>query len=295
MRNPLPLAVAITLSLGAASAAAAPPYQPIACNGFESLCDRPYDEVSYATTHNAFNYLVGRDPQFHFPNQGHDIPTQLADGVRALMIDVHEYNGFDASHQGEVWVCHSFCWLGGEPLVDVLTDIRLFMDSHPDEVISIIFESYVSREATEEAFIDSGLIGYVHAQPLGQPWPTLRQMIMGGGRLVVFTDHEGGSPAWYHDVWDYAVETHFSVKEPEDFDCTYNRGDSRNDLFIFNHFLTKPLARPSLAYQVNFDPFLLDRALECWAYTSKRPHFITVDFYDIGDVLEAVDVLNGVD
>ena len=109
---------------------------------------------------------------------------------------------------------------------------------------------------------------------------------------VVFTDFEGGSPAWYHPVWDFAWETHFSAQGPEDLTCEINRGDMRNELFILNHFLTAPLASERLAAQVNFNPFLLDRALECTEKTGQVPSFLTVDFYATGDLLEAGRTLN---
>jgi hypothetical protein len=100
----------------------------------------------------------------------------------------------------------------------------------------------------------------------------------------------------YHDVWEFAFETHFSANGPEDFTCEDNRGDPPNDLFIFNHFLTNPVASDGLAEMVNHNPLLIDRAQECASPTEldHLPNFVTVDFYDIGDVFEAVDSLNGI-
>ena len=65
-----------------------------------------------------------------------------------------------------------------------------------------------------------------------------------------------------------------------------------NLLFIFNHFLTDPVALPSLAEQVNYDPLLGDRLQECRTASGRLPNFVTVDFYDIGDLFPAVDALN---
>ncbi len=261
------------------------------CNGSPHLCARRYDQVSYATTHNAFNYAYG-PTQFWFPNQQVDIPHQLRGGVRGLMIDAHEYNGHDPTLAGKVCVCHQFCDLGAEPLTDVLRSIREFLDTYSREVVTIIFESYVTVDRMEQAFIDSGLIDYAYPQPVGAPWPTLGEMIDQNRRLVVFTDRDGGLRDWYLDVWDFAVETDYSARSPEDLTCDYNRGDPSNSLFILNHFLTWPLARRSLAAQVNYNPFLVNRAYQCWNETGKRPNFVTVDFYLIGDLLETVEQLN---
>ena len=79
----------------------------------------------------------------------------------------------------------------------------------------------------------------------------------------------------------------------EDLTCEINRGDIRNDLFILNHFLTAPLARESLAAKVNFNPFLVDRALQCKEESGRQPNFVTVDFYATGDLFEATRTLNG--
>lgn len=262
------------------------------CNGAPELCGRRYDQVSYPTTHNAFNYAYGPQ-QYLFPNQQWPLTRQLEDGVRALMLDVHEYNGFNSAHDGEIWVCHSVCWAGGEPLIDVLGEIRAFLDKNPSEVVTIIFENYVEAPAVVSAFDWSGLTPYAFAQPKGAEWPTLGQLIDQNKRLVVFTDSYGGSPSWLMPVWDYAVETHYANEHPSDMTCAYNRGNPANSLFIFNHFLTYPLGARRLAYQVNYNPFLVDRARQCQTETGKLPNFVTLDFYDMGDLMETVDQLNG--
>ena len=78
-----------------------------------------------------------------------------------------------------------------------------------------------------------------------------------------------------------------------DFSCADNRGSPGNDLFILNHFLTGPLgASPQLAGQVNYNDPFIDRALECQAFQGRIPNFVTVDYYDVGDLFEAVAALN---
>ena len=78
-----------------------------------------------------------------------------------------------------------------------------------------------------------------------------------------------------------------------DFTCTPNRGDPQNSLFIFNHFLTDTLPRPEQAPIVNANPFLVDRARDCMQTDGSLPNFVTVDFYDRGDLFAAVRSLNG--
>ena len=265
---------------------------PLVCNGSEDLCLKHYDEVAYATTHNAFSHADG---PWIFPNQDHSILRQLLDGVRALMIDIHPYDGPVDRFRGEPFVCHVTCWGGGEPLVQTLDTIRAFLEASPNEVVTLIFESYVSREEVAAAFEESGLVDFCFTYRPEEGWPTLEEMISRNKRLVVLTDFEGGSPDWYHAVWDLAWETDFDAQRPEDLTCDKNRGDADNDLFILNHFLTAPVASERLARQVNFNPFLLDRAHACEADAGQATNFVTVDFYGIGDLLEAVCILNGLE
>jgi hypothetical protein len=252
------------------------------CNGHAALCDRRYDQVAYATTHNA---MSNADEGWLGPNQQHGLTKQLEDGIRGLMLDTH----YDA---GVAHLCHSFCQIGKEPLVSGLLKIRRFLDLHPQEVVTIIFEAYISEADTEAAFAAAGLLPYVHVQPVGEPWPTLGTLIQNDTRLVVFTDVRGSRP-WHHYVWDYASETPYSFETPEQLSCAPNRGNPSRPLFILNHFLTQILGSPQLASQINYNPLFIERALACQTARSRLPNFVTVDFYDIGDVFPVTAALNG--
>lgn len=262
------------------------PLSTTACNGADELCSRRYDQVSYPTTHNA---MANADDGWVGPNQTHDVARQLRDGVRALMLDTHPY--LDG-----VYLCHSDCaFFGHRRLAETLTDIRAFLDQHPREVVTIIFEAYVSAAQTEGAFVESGLLDYVHVQPLDQPWPTLHEMIASGKRLVVFSDNDRGARPWYHYVWDYAFETNFSYEKPQDLSCATNRGDPSHSLFILNHFLTRGVGHINLARLINYNPLFADRALQCQEQDERLPNFVTVDFYNVGDLFQVVSTLNGLD
>lgn len=257
-----------------------------ACNGHAVLCDRRFDEVAYATTHNA---MSSEEQRFTGPNQRFALWRQMSDGVRGLMLDVH------AARDGTVSLCHGDCLLGGFPLVDGLAEIRAFLDCHPAEVMTIIFESYVPESDIAAAFETSGLVGYVHAQDPGTPWPTLREMIAGGERLVVFTADSARTLPWHMYSYDHAWENPYAAAAPGDLSCAEDRGSRTRPLWIFNHFLTSPIASPALAEMINHDPFFQTRVDGCRADAAgDLPNFVTVDFYDIGDVLTVVDALNGV-
>lgn len=256
---------------------------PDPCNGHSDLCGRRFDEVASVMTHNA---MANEAQGFAIPNQVESMTTQMADGVRGMMLDTHYY-------KDEVTLCHGDCLVGNRPLLDGLVEIRTFLEAHPREVMTLIFESQVSEPDTAAVFEAAGLTDLLHTQDPGQPWPTLGEMITDGRRLVVFSDKSKGKVPWHHPVWDHCWETHWSNQELSDFDCEPNRGDPDNPLFIMNHFLTNPAALPSLAKQANANPGFQDLAFQCREESGNIPNFVTVDFYSIGDVFQVVDALNG--
>jgi hypothetical protein len=257
---------------------------PPECNGSLELCTRRYDEVSFATTHNA---MSNAEEMWDHPNQNLGIVRQLDDGIRGLMLDTHEWGE-------DVLLCHSLCPLGSLPLTEGLRRIGHFMHDHRGEVVTIIFESYVPAVRMAAAFHDAGLEGLVHAQAPGAPWPTLRELIDADERLIVFTDDDGGGAyPWYMDVWAHASENPYSAATVDELSCMPNRGDPVNPLFIFNHFLTDTFGIPDQAATMNANPFLIDRARTCMTSRDRLPNFVTVDYYDQGDVFAAVAQLNG--
>ncbi len=258
------------------------PDAPAGCNGGLHLCERRFDQVAYATTHNA---MSNEDDRWILPNQHHGITRQLADGIRGLMLDTHY-------EEGRAMLCHGECGAGAKPLAEGLAEITAFLRANPREIVSIIFESYVTPADTEAAFRDAGLLPFVHPQPQGAPWPTLRALIDAGHRLVVLTSDGGGAFPWYLDEWAHVWETPYSYKSAAEFTCRLDRGQAENALFVLDHFLTNPVGLPELAEMVNHDPLLGDRARRCQRESGRLPNFVTVDFYDIGDVLEVVRSLN---
>jgi hypothetical protein len=259
------------------------------CNGSINLCSKQYNEVAYLTTHNAFN---SDEDGLLFPNQSNNITSQLNDGVRGLMIDV-----YSLPILGTQVAYHSIIGLGYIPLSDIFNDIKTFLDNNPNEIVTIILECYVTANDIEDEINQSGLSNYLYTH--NAAWPTLQSMIDNDNRLVIFTDVNDASSSqnWYHYVWDYAVETHYSVETINDFTCDFNRGDSVNNLFIFNHFVTDATLGYGLyneSNDVNSNPFFIARALDCQTQANKFPNFVTVDYYELGDGLAVIDQLNGI-
>ena len=274
------------------------------CTGSELLCARRFDQVVYATTHNATAATLAPNPtSILYANQCNGVPTQLEDGIRALMIDFHWFQP-PGEPAPDLYLCHADCNFGRQLLVEGLVEVREFLDANPGEVIAFIVETNSGTSGREaqirDAFAASGLLPYAHVQVPGTPWPTLGEMIAANERLVVLTDDSNNSGCgladpcpWYHYLWSsFAFETPFSVQTPAGFVCSDLRGQPGNDLFILNHFLTQNTGSPFLAKLVNFEPDLSRRARDCWEFQGQVPNFVTVDYYEFGDVLRAVELLN---
>lgn len=308
------------------------------CNGSKDLCDRPYDEVAYAMTHNsmAAQTISG----WLFPQQEREVGRQLKDGIRGLSIDAYYgrkfgnrvkteleasqlrqnlvallgESGADAAQRirdrlvetpgqkggpREVWLCHGACEVGAVRMGETLTQIRDFLTANPAEVVTVIIQDEgVTPEDIAAEFEKAGLMSYVNRDVLGGNWPTLRQMIDSGGRLLVFGENDAGDPAvpWYHDAFEYIQETPFHFTSRSQFSCAANRGAADAPLFLINHWIdTSPAPQPSQAERVNQAGVLLARARKCETRRNRFPNYLSVDFYKRGDLFEVIDKLNGVD
>ncbi len=303
------------------------------CNGAPELCNRPLDNVVFAGAHNA---MSSEDiPNWMFPQQERGVRSQLVDGIRALLIDTHygrpvgghiktdlesEHASMEkyAEAIGEegvaaamrirdrlvglaegppgVYLCHGFCELGATPLVDMLHTVHEFLVENPSEVVLMIVEDYVEPEDLAAAFNESGLVELVYKGAVTTPWPTLREMIDNGERLIVFAESGREGIPWIHPAFDTIQETPYTFHKPEEFSCAPNRGGEAGSLFQINHWIeTAPTPLPKNAAIVNAYDVLLRRARKCQEERGHLPNILAVDFYRTGDLFRVVRVLNGVE
>lgn len=260
----------------------------LVCNGHAELCDRPLDEVVFAGTHNSHASSEDGFSQFN-TNQAHAIPTQLADGVRLLLIDTYY------ADDNSIVLCHGPCNLGSISHLDTLQTIVDFLVANPGELIAIIYQDDVAASDLALDYAATGADTLTYAHPVGEAWPTLGELVAADTRLLVTVEQGGPPPAWHQHVWDLAWDTHYGEMDPADMSCDLNRGSPDNDLFLLNHWVSNQLGLPSAdgADIVNAYDFLLARAQECWTTWDHPPNFVAVDFYDRGDLLAVVDALNG--
>jgi hypothetical protein len=271
------------------------------CNGAAELCSRTYDRVVVPMTHNA---MSNADEAWSPPNQTHGLERQLEDGVRGMMLDLHYYDAEanenttghtdDRSPADQVYLCHGPCALGHTRLLDGLCTITKFLDANPGEVFSIIFENDVTDADTDAVVRASGLADYAYTHAKGAPWPTLRELVDTNKRVVLFEEKEGGTPAYLHRAYaDEMWDTPYSFETQADFTCALGRGQKSSSLFLVNHWLGRPFADVALAKEVNVASVLGDRVTKCTTEAGRAPTFVSVDFYDVGDLFSVVRKANG--
>ena len=307
------------------------------CNGFAELCDRRINEVVFPSVHNAmsaanYGFLIANnqkpipdqleagvrgllvDAHYGREGSGGDVVTDLdeegktrreiveavgEDFVKTAERLVGRISGTGGKGEPGTYLCHVFCELGAVPLVEELTRVREFLETHPDEVIVVFIEDYVKPEDIERGFTDAGLVEYAWVQRPGAPLPTLRQMIASGKRLLVMAENRGGGTEipWYLQGFDYTQETPFTFNTVEALkaraSCDENRGEPDNPLFQVNHWVEAVPRSPKTAARVNSFEFLQDRAERCDRERDLLANLLAVDFWEQGDLFEVAAALNG--
>ena len=193
-------------------------------------------------------------------------------------------------------MCHGLCELGSTDFLASMTSVRLWLDSHPEETLTIVIEDHVAADRIGAGLAESGLASYAYEPQSGQAWPTLHEMITTGKRLVVMLEagRGGASYPWLVNGFSSILqETAYTFQSPSDFSCAPNRGPTTATLFQVNHWLAGFSSLVTDAESVNSFGVLGPRVQRCWD-ERQRPNFIAVNYADIGDLQDVVRRLNGV-
>jgi hypothetical protein len=140
---------------------------------------------------------------------------------------------------------------------------------------------------------------YVFTHGREDQWPTLRQMIRSNRRVFVMYENGPGDPRypWYHNGFELTQETPYSFHSESQLSspasCRPNRGTPASPLFQVNNWIDEVPPPPDSGPKSNAFPTLLKRLRRCQRRRGLLPNIVGVDFYDQGDVVGAVNELNG--
>ena len=301
------------------------------CNGSADLCDRRLDEVVFPATHNSYaaadepgwffaNQRFGIERQLEdgiraflidihigapdrqngrvrtdFQAEGASRnKVAVALGPQALRTaDRLVGRGGVGRPEGErrVYMCHTLCELGAEPLGEQFALYRAFLDANPREVLILFVEPYVPVEEIERALSDADLLDEAAEIQVGEPMPTLGDLIRARTRLVVLAERDGGARPWYLPGFDLVQDTPLGATRPAQFRCRRFRGEPGSPMLLLNHWIdTFP---PSVSRNDRIGgAFLGRRAQRCGRVRRLVPNLLAVDFYERSDVVEVARRLN---
>jgi hypothetical protein len=194
------------------------------------------------------------------------------------------------------YLCHGLCEVGATPFLEMLGDLRVWLAANPDEVVTLFIEDHTDASSIADDIETAGLLPAVHTPIVGQPWPTLGEMISSGHRLVVMLEEgDGGAEApWLVNGFEITQETPYTFPTVESFSCEPSRGPPDAPLFLLNHWIADFRRLVSAAETVNTRAVLLGRAEQCRAERGQIPNFVAVNYVTIGDLFDVVDELNEV-
>jgi NADH:ubiquinone oxidoreductase subunit 6 (subunit J) len=179
----------------------------------------------------------------------------------------------------QIYLCHNFCEMGAVSFASVLADVKNFVDTHPDDVLTLIIQDATTPADTAAAITKAGLADHAYTLTPGEPLPTLGQMIDEDKTLLVFAEQGGaGAPEWYQKAYDWFQETRYDFKSTADFSCAANRGPHDAPLFLVNHWVNASPPDPGKAGQANNPKLLADRLEQCAGQRDRVPNVVAVDF-----------------
>ena len=308
------------------------------CNRYIELCPQTVDSVVWAGSHNAMSSSAY---DFFGAEHTITVTEQLNAGARFLMLDAyygHDDDGLvrtnlaggvdreelraergatavqelerlgaltgaadTSGRRNEVYFCHNYCELGAVPAVDVLGEIRDFLDRNLTDVVIIDIEDYVRPKDFKQALADADLLDRVfRPKTKDGPWPSLWDMVLTDDgdhgkkrRLVVMFEKQTAPYRWLLNTYDVSEETPFDFRSEDDFTCNPNRGGTGRDLMIVNHWINPGgLPDPVRASRTNSKSTLNGRFIECVDTRGRLPNVFAVNFTNSGGLFASVDRYN---
>ncbi|KKA28719.1 hypothetical protein TD95_004906 [Thielaviopsis punctulata] len=273
----------------------------LACNGDSRLCDRRYSSLVQIGTHNSA--FIGITP---INNQYISVTDQLDMGVRFLQVQTR-------SLRGGIGLCHTSCWtLNAGSLDDFLAEVAAWVNGHEEDVVTLLVTNSdgIPVEQFGLAFQDAGL-GALVFRPKSfvelDEWPTLREFLNNGVKLIVFmgnyTDTE--IVEYILPEFEYQWQNPFDETDSSFSNCSIDRPkhlrNSNPDgyMYMINHYLDFELpfgikAPDQLhAGQTNSLESITRQADLCKERWGTAPNVILLDWVNVGQAIEAQQLLNG--
>jgi hypothetical protein len=302
-----------------------------ACNGSASLCDEPLNEVVFPGTHNSYAASTEpgwhfANQRYGIPRQLDDgIRALLLDvhyGVEAsngVVRTDFAAEGADANKVARavppaalraaeriagplgagvpkgtprLYLCHTLCELGAEPLGRELKAIHSFLIAHPSTFLMLVMEDYVPAARVAAAFREAGLAKLAATLPRHGAQPTMGSLLEEDERLAVFSEKGGGDPAWYMPAFAYIQDTPLGANRPDQLRCDRFRGEADSPYLLINHWI--PPFPPSVRLNalIGRRAFLRRRMNKCTQARGTEGAIVAVDFYDRTSVVRVAEELN---
>lgn len=308
----LPVAIRAAVINGTSSSSA--------CNNSPNLCSKAYNEITYLGAHDSPFLRDASTDDSTSGNQYYNTTVQLSAGVRLLTAQVQ----LAGPNGKELHVCHSDCsLLDAGSLSSWLSEVRSWMESNPNNVVTVLLVNGASASASDLAaqYQSAGITTSLSYTPTGstsetQVWPTLQTLINTGTRLMNFVDVLGDNSeaSWLMHQYDYIFQNSYDVSSPSSFSCEVNEPSnlqtsqaiSDNLMPLMNHFLYTvstgiiTIDSPNASYVGTTNApsggvgNLGTAANTCKQLYGRIPSYIVVDFFNVGPAVATVDRLNGV-
>ncbi|CAK7227385.1 hypothetical protein SBRCBS47491_006551 [Sporothrix bragantina] len=283
------------------------------CNGHAELCSRKYSNVTMVGAHNS-PFVVHNNLA---SNQHFKVTQQLDDGIRFIQAQIQ----FPVKDDGTgPHFCHTSCaLLDAGPITQWLSEVRQWVDSHPQDFITILLgNGNYSDPSMYAPYIEStGIVQYAFVPPAHpapttgsmplDDWPTLGEMLSDNKRVLMMLDYKANQTKypWLIDEFAYLWETPFDptvdeVPVTETLPCNVQRppglasSTAQKTLFLMNHnvnlavsLLGETIMVPAVALLnqtnaatgINSLGAAADVCIETWG---RPPLVLNVDYYDRG-------------
>lgn len=167
------------------------------------------------------------------------------------------------------------------PFSESLEAIKTALDADSTKVMTLFLDFYVETEL-ESSFKEIGLMEYVLEYDTKNGWPSLKDMLSSGKRLVVFEVQKHlNSPSWLHNMRDFVEHTDADWgNQPEGVESFDERLKKNLSLFTGYKFLETSRGNSNdISALARQTPYLIESFKRAWIRDGRAPNFILVDKY----------------